>query len=204
MENKTLKITNIILLILVLLMGGYIIYDKVLNNKQLPSADHNPEKTELNYNEIYTEVKNKFDFAFNYFESVISYCGEHQSSDRTIEATGANYNVSTQFNTYNEMYNYLRSYMSDNVITSKKTFTIDKKNYLEEDGKLYCATFNKGGIYTYGDSTLEIESIEDNKIIANAVKELIDPQNTKSYKKITLTLENDNNNYIITSYEVQD
>lgn len=211
-KNNRTKVLCIILFIIVLGLISYIVYDKYTNREigidyivtDESEIENNNDKQELNYEEIVTEVKNKFDFAFEYFNSIVSYCGESKLSERKNEETGASYNISSQFNTYNDMYNHLKQYMSEDVINSKAAFNTAKENYIEEDGKLYCATFNKGGIYTYGKSYIQIDLMNENKIVVSALKELIDPSNNIEYKKINLTLEKENGNFIITSYEVQD
>lgn len=211
-NNNGAKILSIILFIIVLGLTIYIIYDNSKEKENVLDTNIEQEKTEnkiedekdLNYEKTVSEVKNKFEFAFDYFESIVSYCGESILSERKNETTGASYNISSQFNTYNDMYNHLKQYMSEDVINSKTAFNTAKENYIEEDGKLYCATFNKGGIYTYGKSYIQIDLMNENKIVVSALKKLIDPSNNIEYKKVNLTLEKENGNFIITSYEVQD
>lgn len=210
MKNSSgTKVLSIVLFIIVFALMGYIVYDKFINNTESLNDDmgqvqgENINKEEaLNYEDIISEVKNKFDFTFEYANLVFAYCGEAETSEKAA-VHGNFYNVSTQFSTYDEMHNYLRNYMSDDVISNSSKYNISKENYIEENEKLYCETFGKGGAYDYGDSIIEIKSITVDKVEAIAFKELINEYTGNTYQKINITLEKIDNNFVITSYEVQ-
>ena len=208
---KNNNILNIILIIIVLALTSYIVYDKIIKNEDEIVDNSTKDETvneqvqELSYNELISEVKNKFEFTFNYANSLITYCGEHEISERASDS-GNFYNVSKEFSTYDEMKNHLKQYMSEDLINKVSKYNISKENYIEENGKLYCETFGKGSGYDFGDSIIEIKSIDGDKITAVAMKELIvaAANPTIEYQKINLTLEKENNSYVVTLYEIQD
>lgn len=215
-KNTGLKVLVGILIVLVLGLSSYIVYDKVLkedNNTTCETTNDTQEQEneEVNNIDIKEEVKNKFEFVFNYLKMIVPYCGEVETSDKEIDATGNYYFISTQFSTYDEMLNYLKTYMTEDLLNTKKPLfpATNKDNYLEEDGKLYCKTFGKGDIRQYEEPIIDITSSDDNKITATIVMEsyeagITDEKTNQVYQKINITLEKIDNNYIITSYEVQD
>lgn len=208
MEKKKLKLNILIIILVVLVIGllGYIVYDKIPkeNDNEVIDNNDNLENEKFDNTSIIEEIKTKFDFVFEYSNSVVAYCGIHEPSDKVAES-GNYYNFSTQFKSYDEMFNYLKKYMSDDIITSVTEYTFanaaNKDNYIEDNNKLYCATFGKGNLYDYGDSVIEINSNDGNIIKATAVKELINKNGESTYEKVNLTLTKVDNNYIITSYE---
>ena len=112
------------------------------------------------------------------------------------------YSAITEFATYDEMLNYLKKYMTIEVISGKNPWAATTKEYyLEKDGKLYCEETYKGYMYEHGNIEIEITSQEENKVTCIATIELIDPDNNKTSDEVNITLEKNNNNWIITSYK---
>lgn len=183
---------------------GSIVYDKVLSKDLSSSEDDIIERDDKlsndDYDNLLNEVKNIFDVVYTYQKSVNTYCGKCEKSEHQISMKLGNLGtyVSTQFKTYDELHSYLRKYMSEEVINNISNFK--KEYYLEEDGKLYCADLGKGSPFSFGDSVVEIKSLNNDVITAIAIKELtVDLDNY--YEKIKLTIEKENGNYIVTSYE---
>ena len=115
------------------------------------------------------------------------------------------YYVSTEFTTYDEMLNGLKKYMTVEVIEGKPGFSATNKDfYIEKEEKLYCKKSYKGYPYNHSNINIEVTSKNENKITCVATMELIDLSNNKTNDKVNITLEKNNNNWIITSYENQD
>ena len=198
MDNKILKIIIIILIILVVTLSGYIIYDKVLNNKEIKEEDNNNNKSITE-----EKIKEIFEFVYSYHELPIVYCGK--TDNALVQIYGTARKASTEFTTYNEMLNSLKKYMSTDVIADKSAFAATTKEYyLEQEGKLYCEETYKGYPYGLGNIEIEIKTQSENKVDCIATMELIDMSNNKIYDKVNITLEKNNNNWIITSYYNED
>lgn len=103
--------------------------------------------------------------------------------------------------------------MTDNLLSTSnynKSTTIngvEVNTYYEKDGNLYCNTWNKGGdinlsYYEESESTFEITNIEDNSFTAiiNAVY-YDDTKTNKTTKKINVSITNNNDLWLIDSYE---
>ena len=201
MKNKYigLKIIIIILSILVVTLSGYIIYDKVLNDKEIQEENNNNNNKGISEEEI----KEIFKFVYSYYELPIVYCGK--TDNTLVQIYGATRKASTEFTTYEEMLNSLKKYMSTDVIVDKSAFAATTKEYyLEQDDKLYCEETYKGYPYGLGNIELEITIQNENKVDCIATMELTDMSNNKTYDKVNITLEKINNNWIITSYDNKD
>lgn len=217
MENKNigLKVLVIILGVFVLGLSGYIVYDKLLNNNDLPVEDNNgiennnniENNNEENISSDITEqeIKEIFEFVYNYYELPKVYCGKIESTNKMPEdGYGLPYNVSLDFRSYDEMLSHLKKFMSEEVISTKRAFTAtDKSLYYEYDGKLFCIEAGKGWPYGHTGIEIEIVSQSDTKVTCIATMELTDLSNNITYDKVDITLEKSNDNWIITSYEKQ-
>lgn len=197
----------IILSLSVVGLGGYIIYDKVLSsdNEIVDNNNSNiPNNNETNIIENITkeEIKEIFNFVYNYYELPVVYCGE---TDNTIvQIYGTDRYVSKEFSSYDEMLNSLKKYMTIEVITGNSPWSATTKEYyLEQDGKLYCNVTYKGYVYSHGNIEIEVTLQEENKIECVATMELTDSSDNKRYDKVNITLEKNNDNWIIASYEEQ-
>lgn len=198
MENKLLKIIIIVLSISVISLSGYIVYDKLLNYKEIDVENNNNNNTNITQEKI----REIFKFVYKYYELPVVYCGNTENN--YIEIYGTTRKVSTDFTTYDEMLNSLKKYMTTDVIASKQAFAATTKEYyLEQDDKLYCSETYKGYMYGFGNVDIKIKTQEEQKITCIATMELIDPSNNKTYDKVNITLEKINNNWIIANYQKQ-
>lgn len=203
-NNKGIII--IILSLSIVGLIGYIAYDKLLSNNDnevLETKKENNEETKENVSiPTNEEIKEIFEFTYNYFEMPFVYCGK--TDDKSAEIYEIARYISTEFTTYEEMLNSVKKYMTTDVIASKSRFAATTKEYyLEKDGKLYCDDTYKGYIYEQGNIDIKITNSTENKVIFIGTMELTDPDNNKIYDKVDATLENINNNWVITSYEKQ-
>lgn len=207
-KNTGLIVLIIILSILVLALSGYIVYDKVLNKNELPlenniGAENNNEENVSN-DITEQEIKNIFRFVYDYMEIPQSYCGESTTGIVNHTNEGMHiYDMSTEYSTYNELINDLKKYMSTEVMSSGRFPSTNKDSYFEKEGKLYCENSQKGYPYGLGNIEIEITSKNENRIVCLATMELTDMSNNKTYDKVNITLEKNNDNWIITSYEKQ-
>lgn len=207
-KNIGLIIFTIILLVLVLVLGNYIIYDKLFNKDTDISNTNTSNKD--NYDTLFNDLKEKFVFTAEYYEMPKVYCGETEGSVH-LEELGYNYYKSTQFNSYDERTNYLKQYMSENVIEGQRFFTYGDKypTYYEKDGNLYCITTAKGNPYLIYNRILEIKSISSDTITAKGITAEYIPDysddnfinNTYDYIIYNIKYEKIDNKWIITSFE---
>ncbi len=220
MENKNtgLIVLVIILSLMVVGLSSFVIYDKVLsdNEQKEENKDNLGENTsEENNNNLESdptkenisteEIKEIFEFVYNYYELPQVYCGKSEITNRMPESGYAlPYEVSLEFKSYDEMLSHLKKYMSEEVISNKQGFSSTDRNwYFEDENKLFCLQAGKGYPYTFGDIDIEITLKNKNTITGLATMELTDWSNNKTYDKVNITLELNNNNWIITSYEKQ-
>lgn len=215
-KNIGLKIIIIILSILIVIVGGYILYDKVLNVEEVreESNDQTDAKEEViikvegnvDYKQLINELHKTFDVVYNYYyANGNSYCGSYDwnyslssSSDYRIMS----YTASGDFDSYNEMIDYLKKYMSEDIIYAKET--TNKEFYIEKDNRLYCGNLGKGGnMYEPSNMIIQINSINEDNINTTIAVELSykDDQKTyKTYENHEITFSKLKERYIVTSY----
>lgn len=227
MKNKKLKIIIILLIILVIGLSGYILYDKVLSkdlyketeiNKEEENNISNENNQENNNVELEEDLKKEiseiFKFVYNYYNWSNPYCGEYDINDEIeINKDGytTRYRVSTKYKSYNEMFSHLQKYMTKHVIYGKYYMEEDD-TYIEKNGKLYCADFQKGQF----DKEIKKITIKSNNTSYSVViyttitieTEYSGMGNTNETYKETetynVTFENKNNSWKVSSYEKQD
>ena len=158
---------------------------------------------ESDTDEVVAMVRDKFYETYLYLASVNAYCNDtkHQSStDKLDEDYGYNaFYASTQFKSYDEMIDFLKTIMSEELIN--KNTLISKDLYREENDKLYCADLGKGGVYNYGVYSVTVNNASDNEILAEATMELAPLSNDESlYEDYDLVLQLIEDNWVITSY----
>lgn len=202
-KNTGLIVLVIILSLMVVGLSSFVIYDKVLSDNEQKEENKNNLDSDTTKENISTEeIKEIFKFVYDYIELPEVYCGEDEIISDVNDEMHM-YHLSKEYSTYNELINDLKKYMSIDVI-SKGTFaSTDKSNYVEKNGKLYCKEQYKGYPYGRGNVDIELTSQSGYKISCIATMELTDMSNNKTYNKVNLTLEKDNDNWIITSYEKQ-
>lgn len=215
-KNIGLKIIIIILSILIVIVGGYILYDKVLNVEEIreESNDQTDAKEEViinvegnvDYKQLINELHKTFDVVYNYYyANGNSYCGSYDwnyslSSSSDYRIMG--YTASSDFDSYNEMIDYLKKYMSEDIIYAKET--TNKEFYIEKDNRLYCGNLGKGGnMYEPSNMIIQINSINEDNINTTIAVELSykDDQKTyKTYENHEITFSKLKERYIVTSY----
>jgi len=170
----------------------------------------NPEE----HVEIEENIKPKlvevFMFVYNYNESKLygNYCvGSIDKNDTIDPPSGADsihkYNIaSTEYSSFEEMMDYLKTYMTTNVIYNTDFMTID--NFIEKDGKLYCPYFDtgKGGIYKFKDAKIKYSKPYENVIYVTMETTLFTDMGggSSATELFDVTFKKKNNNWIISSY----
>ena len=203
MKNITITILSILLLI----TGGYLLYDKVLmeeDNQNINNNENNEQEINKTYVEgndyekLVKELQEKVKFTYEYYDWGNAYCGER--GDGYIEGDENNpngYYLSKQYKSYQEMINHLKTYMTEEVITSR----FAKEDYVEKDGKLYCADFGKGGnLYQPEHFNIQINKISENNVKAQVVVEL-NYMDYYDYDNYNVEFTRLNDNWIISLYE---
>lgn len=211
-KNKGLNVLVIILILCILGLGGYIIYDKVLSTDKNINGDADSGIENNAGNNDYTfeyglneQLEISFEKIYGIYTSPNPYCGNKVMSDKKFEY--GYYYVSTEYSSYQDMVNSLREYASEKIISSGKN---TKDNYLEENGKLYCKDMGKGGIYSYEDSLIQINDKTEFKINSSIVVMLSyfnpnyngnNAEKIYTYDLLNVVYENEDGNWIITSIE---
>lgn len=204
--KKRNSIQNIIIIILSLIVVGligYITYDKLSSKDNTPSEEKGTNIVETkNYDELIKEIEPVFEFAYNYFDVGSVYCGELNYGDyiKGTKTPSNGFRASKEYKSYQAMINYLKQYMSEEVINQKNS--IKEEYYLEQNGKLYCEDLGKGGnIYQPENIIYQIKSSNNNIINVLAAVELSAGEYDKDYKNYNVTFTKIDNKWIITSYE---
>ena len=214
-NNKGLVITIVILSLLVVGLGGYIIYEKVnyesAEKNNNCTNDNTVENDKMNESEnintadhveledsVKTKLKEVFEFVYDYYNTAGSYCGTISFDDEIEPQPDNVYNASTQYSSFNEMINHLKKYMTEHVIYGLNYMSAD--SYIEKDGKLYCPNFNKGGFEYELDSTIKYSKPYD-QVIYTKIEAKATYDNYSETELYNVTFEQKNNNWVISSYE---
>lgn len=212
MERKIKILIGVIVILslLVLGLGGYILYDKVLkidnnlnNDTNVEENNDNKVNEENSTTQVLEEsVKKKFLFVYNFFDTPNTYCGDTNDNDRntTSKVPSNGFIASTEFTSYDEMIDYLKKYITEELIFRKA----QEKNerYVEQEGKLYCEDLGKGGnIYQIKDVEIEIKMVNSSQTIAQvtAIMELFNDESVRYEEKYDLIID-DSNGGIVTLY----
>lgn len=219
-NNISLYVIIVILSIITICLAGYIVYDKLLNDKETPINNNNNESIENNNitnvitnTEAETILKNLYNDAIRHiYNEQTAYCGE--STNETISLNGFTYKKSTTFNNLNELENYLKKYMTTNLLLNSnynKKITIDENtitSYYEKEGNLYCNNWNKGGNillenYLIDESSFNISNITKNSFDGTIIAVYKDNNSNKTTKKIKTNVIKENDNWLLNAYEEQ-
>lgn len=163
------------------------------------------EENTLNVDdETIEKLENIFDVVYGYYDSANTYCGKVDSDgyyrpELPDGEFSCGYDKSKQFNNYQELINYLKKHMSDELVKGGKAGT--KSFYLEKDGNLYCENFCKGGMYNRENIKVFISNINENEIRSNVEVKLSTMYGDIDYKYYSVTYTKNSDNWIITSYE---
>ena len=231
-KNISLVVLVIILSLLVIGLGGFIVYDKLLSGDSDKCVDNaisnenvnNDSQTEQEnigfikpeeHVEIEESIKPKlievFEFVYGYNNAKFygHYCvGETDENDKinppSASVSWHKYNIaSKEFSSFKEMMDYLKKYMTTNIIYNDQYMTID--NFIEKDGKLYCPYFatGKGSVYSFKEAKIKYSKPWNNGFYVTMETTLVtDLGSGSSMNEIfDVTFENKNNNWIISSYK---
>lgn len=142
-KNTGLIVLIIILSVLVVALSGYIVYDKVISNDKYKNNKENTIEIDDSLN---SELINIFQFVYDYYRLLNPYCGDWSLEDEiSNDSNSVPYFASTEFNSFDEMINNLKQYMTEQVIYGNHSMSRDY--YIERDGKLYCPVSAKSGDY---------------------------------------------------------
>lgn len=223
-KNTGLIVLVVILSLLVVGLGGYIVYDKVLSkedsniNNDVKDNDNIQNNTDNNENnntsndntnddlDLSKKLKSVFGSIYDFMISPNPYCGKRSSDDKISAEGGLYYYASTEFSSYQEMIDKFKKYASEEVLTRGGT---TKQYYLEKDGKLYCKDHGKGKVLGYRDAFINISEETDNRVVADVIAVLATDMWENNPDTISYYIEdykvvfekNSNNEFIITSME---
>ena len=228
-KNVGMKVAIVILCLLIVGLTGYIVYDKVFSKDNDKCVDNNisnrdenniskndeenigfvkpEEHVELEDN-IKSELIEIFNFVHDYNNSHYYgfYCvGDTDKSD-VIDPPGGSvswhkYNIaSKEYSTFNEMIDYLKNYMTVNVIYSSQY--MDDDNFIEKDGKLYCPYYetNKGDIGNLESVKIKYSKPYENVIYTTIERTLVYEEDNRWSELFDVTFSKRNNKWIISSY----
>jgi len=209
-ENRNLKVLVVILCILVLGLGCYFFYDKVLSDDNGDTSNDNINDTQnnddngavnLTKQEASIIVKNIMDKFYDevFYGYKATYCGEYDYDD-TIVGDEYTYYKSATYSTLKDLKDYLGTYISPNLINFMLGGN-DTPKYQERDNKLYCLGSGAAGIsYNKENSNFNVLSFTNSTIIANAnVSTLV--SGAPYTINATLSIEKNDDIWVLSSYE---
>lgn len=213
-SNKVLVVLIIVLSILVLMLGGYVLYDKVLDKDDSNNSDdiisddgYETGSVGMSNEEALLIVKNLTKKYFEYKHSLGPYCGDADYNDyvsfgsyETMDFR--DYWVSTTYSSISEIREYYESIMTKELLPS---YLDDGVSYIEQDGKLYCQLAHKGcgDVYMEDDSTFTITNVNDNSIIAEVILSSDACEQINRREGTIEIIKNENGNWVISKYDVQ-
>ena len=183
------------------------------------------EDTNINSNEEETKeltdeaanniLKERAEKVFKYVHSMGAYCGETEPSypDNTQNYDKEKFIVDgyivyfkSSFKNKDELYNYMRKFMNDEVIkkySKEGKYTVE--TYKEQNGSLFCLNSNKdcGTMYDSEKSTFTIINKTDNLINATVEMRTYSCGDYEKYLTTTIELLKENDNWVVTKYEEQ-
>lgn len=205
-KKRIFKIVSAIVCFVVVCLTGYFVYNKILNHNKINELSNDEALTilKISYNDIVRHI----------FNEGVAFCGEYDEGEKSkIKLNGFLYLKSATFNSFNELDSYVKKYLTENLLSTTRynnsasfdETTID--SYYEKGGKLYCNTWNKGSnmllaSYSESDSKYEIQSINNNDSFVGIIDAVyFTEDNVQTNIKIKLTIINQNDNWLIDSYE---
>ena len=132
------------------------------------------------------------------------YCGENMAYDDKDaiydEYHMSTHNASVDYTSLNDMKSDLKKYMSDEIISKY----IDDSLYVEKNNKLYCTVYHKGTIiYDKEHSSYEVKNVTSDTVVATGTISLMNDAGEYSTKNVDIEMKKDNDNWMITKYEVK-
>lgn len=172
-KNIGLIVLVIILFLLVLGLGGFIVYDKVLSNNEIENNENNNSEVDNNQNEskllsneeALAEGKRLYDKANDIYETwvLIPYCGltHGEAKGDRVETLGdagsgnGDY-FKSNFTSFEDLKNYLKQWLSDDIVNEKVVKTSESNgeihyNYVEDLSLLS----KRDDLYLYVDYVLK-------------------------------------------------
>lgn len=173
------------------------------------------------------KVKELVDKANDYYENNVlkAYCGK-TNGKKTLEFTEGETTMSgeylkSEYKTLDELKKYLLTFLDESLIKPKLELSdLDNKkyydNYYEIDGELYCRNYAGKGWLTYytNNYDIEITSESESRITANIAYEYLNenskctldnlsscPNSNFKYEMGKITIEKENDNFIITKID---
>lgn len=211
-KNKSLIISFLMFIIIILITLTIIL---IMNNIKLNEniKEINNETEKLNEWEAILILKANYNDAVRHiFNEGVSYCGLTDFGTN-LSLNGFSYSKSVTYNTFEELREYLKQYMSDELlVTSRFDYTYDMdgvviSSYIEKDGNLYCNGWNKGSNlllvhYSEVETNFKITNIEDDSFdaIINAVYHSVD-KNYRTVLKIKVSVIKQNDKWVLDTYE---
>lgn len=196
--NFVIIVIVIIILIVYVLFYGYSLSS--IFNTRLEDNYNVLENYNFKNNITKEELQEKIFFTFDYFTSWSVYCGN--VDEKPININGLDRYISKEYKTYDEMLEKLKSNMSIDIIVSKDKPATNREYYLEKDNNLYCETL-KSFMVNRIIKNIKIIKEENNKINFESIIKISDPKGNKYDYKVIGIIEYIDNNWIITSFEIQ-
>ena len=188
-----------------------------VDNNQNSNGITDNKNNLITNNEAESILKNLYNDAVRHiYNEGVSYCGTYATGDNvTLSLNGFFYTKSATFNSFAELENYLKGYMTESLLANSNynrstTFEGTTINsYYEMDGSLYCNGWNKGGNvnlanYLVNESTFTATNITENSFdgIINAVYNDYNNSN-KTTKTIKVSVVKQNDKWLLNTYEEQ-
>lgn len=211
--NKGLIGIVVILSVLVLGLGSYVIYDKVLkedniNNIQNESSNNlNEDIVLLSEQEALDIVKEKTKKYFEYYHNLGPYCGKIDGDDYISFGSYEtqdfrDYNASITYKNIKEMKEYYASFMIEDLFPS---YIENGVSYIEQDGKLYCQLSHKGcgDMYNEDASYYVIDNIAEDTIVSKVILASDTCGDVQNIREGKVTLVKDSlDNWLVSQYDV--
>ena len=166
------------------------------------------EHVELEEN-VKLELIDLFNFVYDYnLSHQINgiYCvGDVDNNDIVDPPNGSDaihkYNIaSTEYSSFNEMIDYLKNYMTVNIIYG--SYYMDSENFIEKNGKLYCPVydFGKGGVYEFQDAKIKYSKPYET-IIYTTIETTLTYGDDEMHELFDVTFLKKNNKWVVSSYK---
>ena len=201
-NNTIILLLVIVIIILTVLCVLFATNTISLNNNKVRNTNTTQEQviTKDEALSFLTTVANKVGRISNGYP----YCGENMIYDDKDaiydEYQMSTHNASVDYTSLNDMKNDLKKYMSDEIINKY----IDDSLYVEKNNKLYCTVYHKGTIiYDKEHSSYEVKNVTSDTVVATGTISLMSDTGDYSTKNVDIEMKKDNDNWMITKYEVK-
>lgn len=220
-NNKGVIVLLVVIIVILALLcilfatGTISLKSNSVDNNQNSNGITDNKNNLITNNEAESILKNLYNDAVRHiYNEGVSYCGTYATGDNvTLSLNGFSYTKSATFNSFAELENYLKGYMTESLLASSnynKSTTFEGttiNSYYEKDGSLYCNGWNKGGNmslanYLVNESTFTASNITENSFdgVINAVYSDFD-NNNKTTKSIKVSVVKENNSWLLNTYE---